>query len=305
VLNLNDLRFFVQAVDCGGFAATARHLGCPKSTVSKRVAALEATLGAQLIHRTARTFTLTDLGSDVYEHAHAAMIEVEAAEAVVHRRLAEPSGIVRITASVPNAQSRLAHRLPLLAHQYPKLRIQLHVTDRLVDLGHEGFDIAIRSHFAPLPDSDLMQRRMNEQQITLLAAPSYIAQRGEPATPGELNDHDGLMINPKVNVWRLSDASGLTVEVAPRPRFYADESVALLMAAEAGLGIVCLPELIAASAVRHGLLVRVLPAWTAGRVQTTILTPHKRAQLPAVRAVIDFLVRTDEINTRPYAQAPT
>lgn len=304
MLNFNDLHFFAQAVASGGFAAAARRLGCPKSTVSKRVAALEVTLGAQLIHRTSRSFSLTDVGRDVYDHARAAMIEAEAAETVVHRRLAEPSGTVRITASVPTAQFQLADCLPILARQYPKLRIQLHVTDRFIDLVHDGFDIAIRSHFAPLPDSDLMQRRMSEEQITLLAAPSYVAQRGEPTTPEALSDHDGLMTNMTMKFWRLSDASGRTVEVAPRPQLYADESVSLMKAAEASLGIVCLPEVISAQAVREGRLVRVLPAWTAGSVITTILTPHKRGQLPAVRTVIDFLVQRDATGTHLSARCP-
>jgi DNA-binding transcriptional LysR family regulator len=297
MLNLNDLHFFAQAVDSGGFTAAARRLGCPKSTISKRVAALEATLGVQLIHRTSRSFTLTDVGRDVYDHARAAMIEVEAAETIAQRRLAEPSGTVRITASVPVAQFQLADRLPILARQYPKLRIQLHVTDRFIDLVQEGFDIAIRSHFAPLPDSDLIQRQMNEEPITLVATPSYISQRGEPASPEALSDHDGLMTNVTMKLWRLSDAKGRTVEVAPRPHYYADESVSLIKAAEAGLGIVCLPEGISAQAVREGRLVRVLPEWTAGGVTTTILTPHKRGQLPAVRTVIDFLVQKEAAGT--------
>ncbi|MGH6760942.1 MAG: LysR substrate-binding domain-containing protein [Phyllobacterium sp.] len=94
-----------------------------------------------------------------------------------------------------------------------------------------------------------------------------------------------------MKIWRLSDASGRIVEVAPRPQFYADESVSLMKAAEASLGIVCLPEVISAQAIREERLVRVLPAWTAGSVMTTILTPHKRGQLPAVRTVIDFLAQ--------------
>lgn len=297
MLNLNDLHFFTQAVDSGGFAAASRRLNCPKSTVSKRVAALEVALGAQLLHRSSRNFTLTDVGRDVYDHARAAMIEAEAAEAVVQRRLAEPSGIVRITASVPNAQFRLAHRLPELARQYPKLTVQLHVTDRFIDLVQDGFDIAIRSHFAPLPDSELVQRRMSENPITMVAAPSYLAERGEPARPEALGDHDGLMSTMTAKVWRLSDARGHTVEVAPRQRFHADEAVPLLKAAEVGLGIVCLPDLVSAEAIREGRLVRVLPDWTAGRVMTTILTPHKRGQLPAVRAVIDFLLQKTGTDT--------
>lgn len=297
MLNLNDLHFFAQAVDSGGFAAAARRLGCPKSTVSKRVATLEATLGVQLLHRTSRRFTLTDVGRDVYDHARAVMIEAEAAQAVVHRRLAEPSGTVRITASVPIAQFQLADRLPILARQYPKLRIQLHVTDRFIDLVQEGFDLAIRSHFAALPDSDLVQRRMNEEPITLVAAPSYVARRGQPPVPEALSEHDGLMTNMTMKRWRLGDASGRIVEVAPQPLLYADESVSLMKAAEAGLGIVCLPEMISAQAVNEGRLVRVLPAWTAGSVMTTILTPHKRGQLPAVRAVIDFLMRAESASS--------
>jgi DNA-binding transcriptional LysR family regulator len=293
MLNLNDLNFFAQAVDSGGFASAARRLGCPKSTVSKRVAALEAALGVQLLHRSSRRFTLTDVGRDVYDHARAVMIEAEAAEAVVHRRLAEPSGTVRITASVPTAQFQLADRLPILARHYPKLRLQLHVTDRFIDLVQDGFDIAVRSHFDPLPDSDLIQRRMNEEPITLVAAPRYVAQRGEPLTPESLSDHDGLMTTMAGRPWRLSDAGGRTVEIAPRPQLHADESVVLMSAAEAGLGIVCLPEMISAQAIQEGRLVRVLPTWTAGRVTTTLLTPHKRGQLPAVRAVIDFLAQDE------------
>ncbi|MCX8569439.1 LysR substrate-binding domain-containing protein [Aminobacter sp. MET-1] len=290
MLNLNDLHFFAAAVDTGGFAAAARRLGCPKSTVSKRVAALEASLGAVLIHRSSRRFTLTDVGRDVYDHARAAVIEAEAVETVVQKRLAEPAGIVRITTSVPNAQFRLAHRLPVLARRYPGLLVQLHVTDRFVDLVQDGFDIALRSHFAPLPDSDLMQRRMSEDAITVLAAPSYVAAHGAPETPEALAGHDGLMSSMTSRSWRLRDGKGRIVEVAPRQRFHADESVPLLMAAESGLGIVCLPELISANAVAQGRLVRLLPDWTAGRVTTTILTPHRRGQLPAVRAVIDFLL---------------
>lgn len=298
-MNLNDLHFFVAAVDSCGFAAAARRLGWPKSTVSKRVAALEAALGVQLIHRTSRSFTLTDVGREVYVHACGAMIEAEAAEAAVHRRLAGPSGTVRITASVPTAQFQLADRLPILARQHPKLRIQLHVTDRFVDLMHDGFDIAVRSHFTPLPDSDLLQRRMTEEPITLVAAPSYIAQRGEPGTPEALSGHDGLMSNMAMTLWRLSDAASRTVEVRPQPRLHADESVSLMKSAEAGLGIACLPETISALAVKEGRLRRVLSAWTAGTVKTTILTPHKRGQLPAVRAVIDFLVGKDASGGRP------
>jgi len=287
--NFNDLHIFVQAVDSGGFAAAARHLGVPKSTVSKRVAELETDLGIRLIHRTSRSFVLTEVGKDFYDHARAAVIEAEAAESVVQQRQAEPQGTVRITASVPVAQLHLADRLPALARAYPKLDLQLHVTDRFVDLVREGFDIAIRSHFAPLPDSDLMQRRMRVERITLLASPDYLALRGTPGCPEDLAGHDGLMTGPASRTWYLRDNDGREVQVAPMARLVADEASVLLRAAAAGLGIACLPETLSAGSIESGELIQVLPGWSAGSVTSTILTPHRRSQLPSVRAVIDFL----------------
>jgi DNA-binding transcriptional LysR family regulator len=287
--NFNDLHIFVQAVNSGGFAAAARHLGVPKSTISKRVAELEADLGTRLIHRTSRSFVLTDVGKDFYDHAWAAVIEAEAAESVVQRRQAEPQGTVRITTSVPVAQFHLANRLPVLARAYPKLDLQLHVTDRFVDLVREGFDIAIRSHFATLPDSDLMQRRMKVERITLVASPDYLARRGTPERPEDLVGHDGLLTGPASRTWRLKDNDGHEVQVTPKARLAADESLVLLRAAAAGLGIASLPEAMSAASMESGELIQVLPDWAAGSVTSTILTPHRRSQLPAIRAVIDFL----------------
>jgi DNA-binding transcriptional LysR family regulator len=287
--NFNDLHIFVQAVNSGGFAAAARHLGVPKSTISKRVAELEADLGVRLIHRSSRSFVLTDVGKDFYDHARAAVIEAEAAESIVQRRQVEPQGTVKITASVPVAQFHLADRLPVLAQTYPKLDLQLHVTDRFVELVREGFDIAIRSHFAQLPDSDLMQRRMTVERIALVASPDYLARRGTPGRPEDLAGHDGLLTGPASRTWHLKDNDGHEVKVTPTARLVADESSVLSRAAVAGLGIACLPEAMSAASLKRGELIRVLPDWAAGSVTSTILTPHRRSQLAAVRAVIDFL----------------
>lgn len=289
MLDLNDLRVFVQAVECGGFAAAARRIGAPKSTVSKRVAELEASLGARLIHRTSRRFMLTDVGRDFYDRARAAIGEAAAAEAVVRRRLGEPVGIVRITASVPGAQFRLADVLPRLVRAYPKIDVQVHVTDRFVDLVQEGFDIALRSHFSPLPDSDLLQKPLITERIVLVAAPAYLARRGTPERPLDLNDHDGLTTGPFSRVWRLQNEAGERAEVAPRPSLVADESVVLSKAAIAGLGVTCLPASMVRASIDAGELSPVLPDWYAGTVTTTLLSPHRGRQLPAVRAVIDFL----------------
>lgn len=289
-MNLNDLTLFAQAVESGGFAPAARRFSVPKSTLSKRVAALEASLGVRLIERNSRSFRLTDTGHDFYQHARAALVEVESAQQVVQSRLAEPSGTVRLTAAVPVVQFQLAPHLPALARTWPRLQLQLHASDRFVDLVQEGFDIALRSHFAPLPDSGLVQRTLMVEPVVLVAAPTYLREHGVPRQPADLAAHHGLLTAVDAARWTLSKDKGDTVQtVEPQPRLVADESVALLHAATAGLGIVCLPHTICQHHLARGELVRVLPRWTAGRVTTTALVPHRRSLLPSVRAVLDFL----------------
>ncbi|KRC71819.1 HTH-type transcriptional regulator DmlR [compost metagenome] len=290
MLNLNDLGLFVAAVEHQGFAAASRRLGIPKSTISKRVAMLEDELAVRLIHRTSRNFVLTDLGRDFYEHAQAAMIEVEAAEGVVRRRQAEPSGRVRMTASVPAAQLYLADSLPLLAEKYPKLQLQLHVSDHFVDMQQGGFDIAVRSHFAALPDSGLVQRQLMIEPIILVTSPGYLAEHPPLQSPVDLQHHAGLMAGPGVTSWTLFDDGGEPTQVSPRVVMIADESTVLSGAAARGLGIACLPERMCRDLIASARLVRILPQWNAGSVTTTLLMPHRRGQLPAVRAAVEFLV---------------
>jgi DNA-binding transcriptional LysR family regulator len=289
-MNLNDLQFFVQAVENGSFAAAARRLGVPKSTVSKRVGELEARLGARLIHRTSRSFSLTELGRDFFEHARASVIEAENAENIVRTRLGEPSGIVRLTTSVPTAQFTLAPLLDALTQRYPKLLLSLHVTDRFVDIVQEGFDIAIRSHQQPLPDSALVQRRLAVHDFHVVAAPAYLERHGTPVRPEDLADHRAIISSATDTTWRLRDANGKPGDVSVNPVMAADEPFVLLKAAAAGIGITVLPTSVYLPAIEDGTLRRVLPDWTVGQITTSILIPHRRGQLPAVRAVVDFLI---------------
>lgn len=288
MLNLNDVYFFTQVIDHGGFAPAARVTGTPKSTLSKRITALEAELGVRLIQRSSRRFTVTDLGREFHRHAVAMLIEAEAAENAVRQRLAEPSGIVRITASIPTAQAALAQPLLELARRYPKLHVAVQAADRFVDIIQEGIDIAVRDHFAPLPDSGLIQRTVCVDPVYLVAAPDYLAAHGMPAAPAELAGHDGLLVHPQAAPWRLQ-RNGEVVEVLPRGRLSANESSILLAAAAGGMGIACLPRKLCGAALQAGQLLRVLPEWTAGQVTTSLLIPHRRGQLPSVRAVADVL----------------
>jgi DNA-binding transcriptional LysR family regulator len=296
MLNLNDLYVFAKVVDHQGFAAASRALGLPKSTLSKRVAELERHLGARLIQRTSRSFAITETGQAFYRHAAAMLIEAEAAEQVVQGRLAEPSGVVRVTSSVTTAQLLLAEVLPELARQYPRMQVMLHATDRFVDLVHEGFDIAVRDHAAPLPDSGLVQRRVGFEAFHLVAAPAYLEQRGVPASPDDIAGHDGLLTALHATggtdpVWELANDGGDRAQARPVARFFANEPNTLLAAATSGLGIACLPDSLCTEALAAGALVRVLPAWAAGGMSTTLLVSHRRGQLPSVRAALVFLAQ--------------
>jgi DNA-binding transcriptional LysR family regulator len=290
MLNLNDLYYFVQMVEHGGLAAAGRALGIAKSTLSKRLLELEKDTGTRLIQRNSRNFVMTEVGMDVYRHAAAMLIEAESVENVIAGRLAEPNGMVRITAAVPIAQHKLAPLLPRLAIDYPKIRIVVHATDRFVDIVQEGFDIAVRAHRGRLPDSDLVQRHIGFEPNWLVASPDYLKRAGSPANPEELSGHDGIVIAPSESTWSLENGEGARVVAAPSPRYFADESELLLQAARAGLGIACVPSELFRLPIEAGELVHVLPAWTAGGVTTTLLQPHRRGQLPSVKVVADALV---------------
>jgi DNA-binding transcriptional LysR family regulator len=291
MLNLNDVQMFVKVVECSGFAPAARALGVPKSTLSKRVAELERALDVTLILRTTRRFAITPVGRDFHGEALAMVALAESAEQIVRGRRAEPTGPVRVTCSVPTAQGWLAALLPRVARRFPALRIALHATDRFVDVVRDGFDLAVRDHFEPLPDSSLVQRRVAVEDMVLVASPRYLAKRKRPKQPADLAGHDALPTRAGTATWTLQRADGESVEVTIQPRFTADETLVLLAAATEGLGIAALPALACRADLASGALRRVLPEWTAGRVTTTLLLADRRAQLPGVRAVADAIVQ--------------
>jgi DNA-binding transcriptional LysR family regulator len=288
MLNLNDLQIFVQVVDHGGFTAASRALGLPKQTLSKRIVELERRAGVRLIQRTSRSFAVTELGRELYRHAAAMVIEAEAAENVILGRLAEPSGTVRVTASVPTVQTRLASLLPRAATAYPKIRIVLHASDRFVDVVQEGYDIALRTHFSPLPDSDLVQRRVSTEHFWLVVSPAHLEGRILD-DPDDLTGLTGIFSTQVQTGWKLSDHNGRQRSVTLTAGYVANEGTAILAAATAGLGIASLPSSMCELHVKSGALVRVAPAWTAGEITTTLIVPSRRGLLPSVRIVADLI----------------
>jgi DNA-binding transcriptional LysR family regulator len=296
MLDLNDFFLFVQVVDRGGFTAASRTLRTPKSTLSHRIQQLENSLGLRLLNRTSRKFGMTDAGEDFYQHAVAVLREAELAENAVRHRLSEPSGTIRCTGGVATMQFAMTGLISDFLIQHPKVNIVVHAVDRAVDIVAENFDIAIRAHSDPLPNSNLVQRTLAPAPWFLFAGSDYLAAKGEPQKPQDLRDHPSLfMMRAGVDpVWRLRPARRTQQAkndfVMPlSPRLMSDDEIGLQEAAIRGLGIVALPGYICNAAVKSGALRRVLPNWIAGDSTITALIPYRQGLLPSVRAFLDHL----------------
>ena len=293
MLDLNDFFYFVQVVDRRGFSAASRKLRISKSTLSHRMQELEASLGVRLLNRTSRHFGMTEAGSDFYRHAVSMLQQAEQAETAMRQRLAEPVGTVRFTAAVATAQFAMREMVADFLIRYPKVNVVGHATDQPVDVVGENFDVAIRAHSLPLPDSTLVQRPLAPAPWFLFAGSAYVDAHGSPETPQDLAKHPSLfmMRTGVAPAWRLRHSSDPTPEVVVHltPRLLSDDMVGLKQAAIVGLGIVALPAYVCRDEVRSGALQRVLPTWLAGDSLLTALIPYRQGLLPCVRAFIDHL----------------
>jgi DNA-binding transcriptional LysR family regulator len=292
MLGLNDLYYFVQAVEKKGISAAARALDLPKSTVSRRILALEAALGVRLIQRTTRRFAVTDIGQEFYEHAVATLVQAEGAENVVRQRVAEPRGTIRFSCPVALAQLGLAELIPRFMTLHPRIRIVQNATNRLVDPVQDGFDVCLRAHSTLLPASTLIQRHLVDIPWHLFAGPAYLARKGTPTCPEDLAAHEGVGLrqSEETHVWSLTheEHPGKKATVAYTPCLQSDDMGTLKVAARTH-GIVALPGYVGRREVESGFLVRVLPQWHAGIATVSMLMPSRRGLLPSVRVFTDFL----------------
>ncbi|MCB9734249.1 MAG: LysR family transcriptional regulator [Deltaproteobacteria bacterium] len=286
----NGVVAFLEVVAQGGFRQAARALGIPRSTLSQRVAALEAHLGARLLNRTTRRVALTDVGAAFHREAAPAMAALRAAESLVGELQARPSGRLRMTAPFEWGQGVLGAVLAAYAGRYPEVRVEVELTDRQVNLVDEGFDLAVR--VGRLPDAAyLVARRLGEpRRRGVYGSAGYLARAGTPQEPGELAGHRCLVMSgsrtPTTWPFRVGGRERV-VQVAP---WMAVNSFAVLEAlAAAGVGLAMLPEKRGAEAVARGALVEVLSEHAAEAVPVWAVYPGSRNAAPAVRAMIDVL----------------
>ena len=288
---LEGFYYFTQVVDHGGFARAARALGIPKSRLSRHVMALEAQLNVRLLNRSTRRFAVTEVGQEVYRHAAAMRAEADAALEAVEFARAAPRGTIRASCPVTLAQSVLASMLPVFLAKYPAVRLQLHVSNRRVDVVREGFDVALRVRSQPSGEDGLVMRTFGRAHELLVASPAYLARAGAPASPQDLGSRETLDYGGELDrqPWELVGSDGQSVRAEHTPRVICHYFIVLRATVLAGLGIAKLPDSVVREDVHSGALTRVLPDWNSPQGVVHAVFPSRRGLLPAVRAFIDFL----------------
>ena len=288
MFDLTDLRAFARIADLGSISGAARSLRMPKSSVSRALVRLENSIGAVLVERSTRHLRLTDAGILLQRHARRILDDVGEAENAIGGLVGQPQGDLRVSAPFTYAAGPLARALPAFMARHPDVRVLLTIGNRVVDLLAEEFDVAIR--IGPLPDSDLIARRLTTFALWPCASPNYLTKHRPISAPGDLVHHTIIGHRAIRETWpfrtthgRTSDVEVVAGSVVPEP-----DAVRTMLLAGAGIGI--LPDFHAADAIAAGTLVRVLPDHEHRSVDVHALYPSHRSLSAKVRVFIDALV---------------
>lgn len=288
--DLNDLYFFVQVVDHGGFAAAARALGMPRSRLSRRIALLEERLNVRLIQRSTRRFSVTEIGQDYYRHCVAMLVEADAAQNVIERSRSKPQGIVRVSCPPPLLYFQVGEMIARFMAECPDVEVHLESTPRRVDVISEGIDVALRVRFPPLEESELVMRVLADSAQRLVASPALLKGLSRPV-PADVAGLPSIGWGPahQRHEWCLEGPDGATALIPHKPRLITEDMVALRFAALQGIGIAQFPTMVIRSDLKNGTLVDVLPEWAPRAGIVHAVFSSRRGLLPSVRALLDFL----------------
>jgi DNA-binding transcriptional LysR family regulator len=283
------LAIFAKVVELRSFAAAATELALSKATVSKAVTRLEERLGARLFNRTSRRLALTDAGRALSVRATQLLADGEAAENEALAQSAAPRGLVRFAAPMSFGIKVIAPLLPDFLQQYPEVSIDLHLSDAMVDLIGEGFDVGVR--IASLPDSSLVARRLCAIPRYTVAAPSYLKAYGRPTHPMHLAQHKcfGYAYLSTPGTWHYTNADGEQATVRPSGQLRVNNGDAVLPALIAGLGIADLPEFIVGEAIAAKQVEVILKGWKQIEGAAHLVTPPGGPRPARVEALIEFL----------------
>jgi DNA-binding transcriptional LysR family regulator len=287
---LAAMKVFSSVVETGGLSAAGRALGLAPSSVSRRIAELEDMLGVRLLQRTTRKLSLTEAGESYFERARDIVQAVEEANLAVTEERAGPSGVLRVTVPATVARLHVAPAMAAFQSRYPAVRVVMSVTDRVVDIVGEGFDVAIR--IGKLEDSSLIARKVGEARRLVCASPAYLERAGRPKHPEELSRHDCLTFRsqPGSNLWRFRRGEE-RIDVRASGPLFADHGETLAAAACAGLGLVLLPEWLVGLEIKAGRLVPVVTSYAADPAKTPLYAVYAPGPYiaPKIRAFVDVL----------------
>ena len=289
--DLNDMIYFAEVIERGGFAAAGRALGVPKSRLSRRVAALEAQLGVRLLQRTTRQLSLTEVGEAYLRHCQALRETAQAAADTVAQVQTTPRGTVRVTCPITLAQTVLADLMPPFLARYPQVRVEMQVSNRVVNLVEEGIDVALRVRTTLDDSASMVVKRLDEAAQILVASPALLARQGVPRTVHDLAQLDSMAMSASDGrtSLRLIDPEGREHTLHHSPRYVVDDLLTLHSAALAGTGMCWLPDYLCHDAVRAGRLVHLLAGWAPQRGIVHAVFPSRRGLSPAVRQFLDYL----------------
>jgi DNA-binding transcriptional LysR family regulator len=287
-LDLNLVGVFLRVVETGSFTAAAAALRVPKSSASRAVARLEEALGVRLLQRTTRRLTLTDAGQRYLAEVRGPLGRIAEASSEVADMGREPRGVVRVSTAPPVGDEGLLDLFAAFAKQHPRIRVELVVTSRRVNLIEENIDLAIRA--GRLDDSSLVARKIAVAEIGLYAAPSYLEERGTPRKLAALADHDAVIYSRGGSSWRLNGPRGVE-RVDVTGRLVADDLATVRLLTRAGAGIALIPDAVVRGDIERGALVRVLPSYgLRGQPAHLVSVPLRHVPV-RVKLLRDFLLR--------------
>jgi DNA-binding transcriptional LysR family regulator len=285
-----EIEAFLRSVECGSFAAAAKLLKQTPSAVSRSVARLEERLGARLLTRTTRSLAVTPEGEKFRNQAQKILLELDELERSFGAEKVEPRGKLRVSASMPFGLHRLLPVLPEFTERYPKVTVDLSLTDALVDLVSDRTDIAIRH--GPLRDSSLRARKLGSSCWMVVAAPTYLRRRGVPKTPQDLEDHNCLNFNFRRSIegWTFRDGNR-TKQHHFSGNFLGNSGEALRLMCVGGAGITRLADFLVGEDVRAGRLVPLLEEYSkTDREDINALYVGHASLAARVRVFMDFLI---------------
>jgi DNA-binding transcriptional LysR family regulator len=285
------LKAYATVVEKGGFAAAARELGRSRSAINRLVIALETGLGAQLLNRTTRSVSPTAQGAAFYERTQAILATLAEAESDLAKTRREVTGLLRINAPMSFGTLCVGPIVAEFMALHPKLRVELHLNDRIVDIVEEGFDLAIRIT-QPREDTTLVDFRLCEIDGVICAAPAYVAAYGAPNHPRELRTRHCLHYGnlPTGDLWRLLNTDGTSIGVHVNAVLWSNNGQALRDAAVRGLGIALMPRFIADAELEAGRLVTVLDDFRVPTAVLAVVYPPTRFLTAKIRLFTDFLI---------------